>query len=495
MSHHPSIPLVLTPIFPSTNSRPFQLLTPPQEKLQKSITAERLLAGAQDLQDIAYAYPERNRLMGSRGHNDTVKYLVEQLEALDYYTVEKQKFSNLVQVNGTATLTIDGEVTESGIFEYSPSGNVTAELVAVANLGCTAADFPSTVAGKVALISRGECEFGLKSALAGAAGAAGAIIYNNIPGVFAGTLGVPPRPEGEYIPTLGISQEEGTALVAELSSGASITTSLDVVTIIELYTTENVIATSKCGNQNTTLVVGAHSDSVAEGPGINDDGSGTIGILEVAKELSKYKVNNAVRFGFWSGEESGLLGSTYYVEQLSEAAKANIRAYLNFDMIASPNFIHAIYDGDGSAFNLTGPSGSAEIEALITQLFEAQGQNTTETAFDGRSDYLAFIENGIPSGGTFTGAEALKTDEQAALFGGQVGVALDVNYHGAGDTVDNLNMEAFVLHARVIAGSVATYATSFESLPPKGVQKRNLAAQVARANVRRGGKWGRNMRV
>lgn len=304
-------------------------------------------------------------------------------------------------------------------------------------------------------------------------------------------MGTPPRPEGDYIPTLGISQEEGTALVEQINGGATVTASLNVSTVIEFFTTNNVLATSNCGSLNTTLVLGAHTDSVAAGPGINDDGSGTIGILEVAKQLANYKVNNAVRFGFWSGEEEGLLGSTYYVENLSPANLSNVRAYLNFDMIASPNYIHAIYDGDGSAFNETGPSGSSEIEAFFENYFTSAGQNFTATAFDGRSDYLAFIENGIPAGGTFTGAEELKTEEEEEQFGGTAGEALDPNYHGAGDTVDNLNFEAFVLHAKAIAASVATYATSFASLPPKEtVQKRGLAATMGRSRLRRKGKRG-----
>ena len=331
----------------------------------------------------------------------------------------------------------------------------------------------------------------MKSALAGAAGATAAVIYNNIPGVINGTLGTPPRPEGDYIPTLGISQEEGQALVAEINGGASVTATVDILTVLETSYTNNVIATSNVGNKNTTLVLGAHTDSVAAGPGINDDGSGTIGILEVAKHLAKYKVNNAVRFGFWSGEEEGLLGSTYYVSQLSTAELANIRAYLNFDMIASPNYIYAIYDGDGSSFNETGPSGSAEIEHFFEKYYTANGQNFTATEFDGRSDYLAFIENGIPAGGTFTGAEQIKTVEEAEQFGGEAGVATDINYHGAGDNVANLNLTAFELNAKGIAAAVATYATSFASLPPKSLEKRGVAADLGRSKLRRGGKKGK----
>lgn len=244
-----------------------------------------------------------------------------------------------------------------------------------------------------------------------------------------------------------------------------------------------MIATTNSGDQENKLALGAHTDSVAAGPGINDDGSGTVGILEVAKALSKYTITNAVTFGFWAAEEEGLLGSTYYVENLPAAEAAKIRAYLNFDMvsrlrllgeartdekqIASPNYINAIYDGDGSAFNLSGPAGSAEIEAFFENYFSGAGQNFTATAFDGRSDYGPFLDVGVPSGGLFTGAEELKTEEEALLFGGTAGVALDQCYHAACDNVTNLNLEAFELHAKAIADSVATYALSWDGFPAR----------------------------
>ena len=176
---------------------------------------------------------------------------------------------------------------------------------------------------------------------------------------------------------------------------------MGVFAIIENRTTFNVIATTNCGSPNTTLVSG-HSNSVAASPSIGDDGSGSVGVLEVAKQLSKYRVNNVARFGWWSGEE-GLLGSTYYVESLS-------RAYLNFDIVASPNYIYAIYDGDGSA----------EIKHFFKAWFADNGLNSNVTAFDGRSDHQVFINNGIPAGGAFTGGEEIKTEE-AAMFGGRRG--------------------------------------------------------------------------
>lgn len=174
--------------------------------------------------------------------------------------------------------------------------------------------------------------------MAGSAGAAGALIYNNAPGTIQGTLGAPPRPEGPYVATLSLSQEQGLAYVNAIAGGATVTATLDVATEVKNASTFNVLATTKGGDQQNRLALGAHTDSVLAGPGINDDGSGVVGVLEVAKALSKYEVKNAVTFGFWSGEEIGLLGSAFYVASLSAAEQAKIRGYLNFDMVSQVRY-------------------------------------------------------------------------------------------------------------------------------------------------------------
>ena len=206
--------------------------------VESSISVDALSAKALELQEAAYSTPNRNRVMSSEGHNNTIEWLKSYLESMsDYYTYEIQPFEALYS-QGNATLTVDGEDQGPEIFEYAPGGSIEADIVPVANLGCEASDYPEEVADAIALISRGECEFGLKSALAGAAGAAGAIIYNNVPGpTGSGTLGPPPREEGEYVPTVGIAQENGTAILQLLEGGEVVTGVLEVVSDIRNVTT------------------------------------------------------------------------------------------------------------------------------------------------------------------------------------------------------------------------------------------------------------------
>lgn len=274
--------------------------------MEEAITTDALSAKAMELQDIAYSTENRTRVMSSPGFDMTIEWISDYFDQMsDYYSYQVQPFIALyAESNGT--LEVDGESIESAQpFEYTAGGTVEGDFVLVDNEGCEASDFPDGEDDQIALISRGTCEFGLKSALAGAAGFGAAVIFNNEPGpIGSGTLGPPPRPEGPYLPTLGISDAAGQNIVDALDAG-DVTGIVDVDSDIRNVTTYNLIAETTGGDHDSVLVLGAHADSVFAGPGINDDGSGVIGILETAIALSKYSTSNAVRFCFWSGEEFG----------------------------------------------------------------------------------------------------------------------------------------------------------------------------------------------
>ena len=221
-----------------------------------------------------------------------------------------------------------------------------------------------------------------------------------------------------------------------------------------------MLADTPTGRVDRTVLVGAHLDSVLEGPGINDNGSGSAAILETALQMAELDIapTNRVRFAFWGGEEDGLIGSDYYVSQLDARGLKEHAVNLNFDMVGSPNFVRFVYDGDGSAFGATGPNGSARVEQVFLDYFASQGLATEPTEFDGRSDYFAFINNGIPAGGLFTGAEGIKTADEAAIYGGTAGVAYDPCYHAACDDIDNLSNTALDQMSDAIAHSTLTFA-------------------------------------
>ena len=232
----------------------------------------------------------------------------------------------------------------------------------------------------------------------------------------------------------------------------------------EIATTYNVFAETNTGDDDNVVMVGAHLDSVSDGPGIHDNGSGSAAILEVAEQMRKVKPVNTVRFAWWGAEESGLVGSDHYVFGLTPEELDQIALYLNFDMIGSPNFVRMIYDGDGSAFGLAGPAGSGAIEALFEDFYTDRELAFEPTEISFRSDYAAFFDSGIPFGGLFTGAEVIKTAEEQAIYGGVAGEQYDPCYHEACDTFDNVHLGVLDLNSDAVAFATLTYAMSTSSV-------------------------------
>jgi aminopeptidase Y len=247
------------------------------------------------------------------------------------------------------------------------------------------------------------------------------------------------------VATFGISNEDAQPYIKKLKQGKVIPSSAYIDAIVSKAPTTNIIAQTKAGDQENCVMLGGHSDSVPAGPGINDDGSGSLTLLEVATHLTKYKVNNCVRFAWWAGEEEGLLGSDYYVSQLSVEENLKIRLFMDYDMLASPNYAYQIYN----ATDAVNPVGSEELRNLYVDYYESHGENYTFIPFDGRSDYDAFIKHGIPGGGIATGAEGVKTEEEVEKFGGKAGEWYDHCYHQLCDTVENLALDAWVLNTKV----------------------------------------------
>jgi Zn-dependent M28 family amino/carboxypeptidase len=167
-------------------------------------------------------------------------------------------------------------------------------------------------------------------------------------------------------------------------------------------------------------------------------------------------------------EEEGLLGSEYYASHLSPRELKDIAVMLDYDMLASPNFVRFVYDGDGSAGGPKGPAGSGNVEQVFNDYFATQGLATSPTAFDGRSDYVAFTDRGIPAGGIFAGAEGIKTAAEAAVYGGTAGVAYDHCYHQACDDITNPNPVAINQFSDAAADAVFQFAMTTSSVNGTG---------------------------
>jgi len=217
--------------------------------------------------------------------------------------------------------------------------------------------------------------------------------------------------------------------------------------------TQNVIAWME-GQTDEIVVVGAHMDHIGYGPsmsqwgggkihpGADDNGSGTVALLQIAKACAALKGQNkrTIVFMSFSGEEMGLIGSRYYVNNpMFPKSSPNLNKHvfmLNMDMVG--------YLGKLKTSGEIETDSSVDISAIITQLSKKYTFARTITGRSGGgSDHASFYNKKIPVACLHTGMHA--------------------QYHTPSDTVDRINMAG--------VQSVACYA--FE-----------LAWQVAQSNER-----------
>jgi hypothetical protein len=458
------------------------------QKLLECVTLEGVREHQAAFQQIADdstdpVYPG-TRAAGTDGYADSVEYVSGLLEDAGYnVTLDPVDITfNFPAVLRQLT-PVQAEY-ETGVFTGSGSGEVEGQVIPVdinlvgdraSTSGCEPADFAGldfSGDNDIALVQRGTCFFGTKAFYAEQAGAEAVVIFNqgNTPDregliVADGTsvdepIPGAPGPVTHGIPVVGASFADGVALSQPGS------TAYVLVLPAETRTDYNVIAELPGKNADNVVMAGAHLDSVIEGPGINDNGSGSAALLETALMMANSNTPNTLRFAWWAGEEQGLVGSADYVAGLSQAERDRIALYMNYDMVGSPNYIFMVYDADESTFEapVVVPPGSAEIEDVYESYYTLVGEPYDDTEFSGRSDYEAFILAGIPSSGLFTGAEVIKTEEQEEIWGGTAGEQFDPCYHEVCDTFENVDLHALEVNSDLIAFAMLTFAYSTESV-------------------------------
>lgn len=430
--------------------------------IRNKVTTDALMAHLSKLQEIANAN-NGTRAVGTPGYEASVDYVVETLRK-NGFDVQTPEFSARVFHSEKGSVSAGDLTADARALEYSlgtPAEGVTGPLLFAPtgdSPGCAPTDYDKLpVQGAVVVVERGNCQFAQKEDAAAQRGAAALIVVDNVDEQsMGGTLGANTDVK---IPVVSVTKSVGFQLHAK--SGPA-TIKLNANT--QSFKARNVIAQTKTGSPTDVVMTGAHLDSVPEGPGINDNGSGVAAVLETAVQLGNSpQVHNAVRFAFWGAEELGLIGSRNYVESLDVDALKNIALYLNFDMLASPNPGYFTYDGDQSLpLNDRGqpvvPEGSAGIERTLVAYLKAAGKTARDTSFDGRSDYDGFTLAGIPSGGLFSGAEVKKSDEEAKLWGGTANEPFDPNYHQKGDNLEHIDRTSLGIQGGGVAYAVALYA-------------------------------------
>jgi Zn-dependent M28 family amino/carboxypeptidase len=449
-----SIALIMA-LSPLTRSDAAEALPPAPAPSDAKVGAFRHLEA---LQEIASANGG-TRASGTPGYDRSVDYVAEKLRAAGYVVhFEDFEFPYFEDRTPPVFTVAEAPEAEPGVRTLTNSGSadVTAPLRAV-NLqltdtpaasvsGCDAHDFDGFARGAIALVRRGTCTFQVKAENAGAAGAVGVVIMNEgTAGRTDGFSGLLNKTVG--IPVVGISYEQGRALEGRLRAG-TVTARLAVDAIAGKRSSRNVITEPDSRASGPLIVVGAHLDSVPEGPGINDNGSGSAAVLEAALVLADqiHRAPGNVQFAFWGAEERGLVGSRHHVGALSEEERRNIGVYINLDMVGSPN---------AARFVQRSPEADSELATRVRQklLGELKDRSVpVEERGGGRTgtDDAAFFQERIPTVGLHTGSGALKSQAQADLFGGTAGKPYDPCYHKACDTTANIDRAALEENARAL---------------------------------------------
>lgn len=345
------------------------------------------------------------RVAGGPAERATVDYIADQMESYGL-TVEIEDFPvTYFEDLGSTLEVIGGAALSPNTLHFSPSGDFTAEIVEC-DLGYPA-NFTLDVAGRIALIRRGELFLWQKTQNAAAAGALATIIYNSESGNFLATLTFTTD-----IPAVSVSLEEGTLLL-DLLAAAPVTVHLTVDSVVSESTSHNVIGTLEGADPEQGIVyLGAHYDSVSTGLGANDDASGVGAMLEAARVLSTqvHRTKATLKFIAFGAEETGLDGSENYVTKHAEEVRNKGFGMINLDTIAVGGTL------------LIGNINSAKSSLVDYARHKATAMKIAWQSFiaEARSDHAPFETVGVP-----------------AVFLYQ---SPDPWAHTAGDTLDKINV-------------------------------------------------------
>jgi aminopeptidase Y len=473
-----SPPATSAPVQPTPTAAPSTASEPALAgALRDAVDPADILADLDRLQEIADSNGG-SRATGTSGHEASVDFVAGELRAAGYdvqllpvsLQVFLQRSPSILRIDGPGAAALE-DLRDFKAMTFSASGDVTAKVFALGfnrearpgdrgGLGCDTADWAAVPAGVIVLVQPGPCTRHDAVVNAQQAGAVAVVTsYADWPRdhVLRPTL---IQPADILVPVFGTTHAAGLALDDAAAAGSTVHLTMD--TIVEQRSSANVIAETPGGDAANVVMLGGHLDSVVDGPGINDDGSGSMTVVEIARELAALTAGAPadgprwkVRVALWTGEELGLFGSAAYAGALGSQRDGPIRAYLNFDMLGSPNGIRTVYDGSVTSR----PAESGAISRLFTTALDAAGLAWGLEAEGAVSDHYPLEQVGIPIGGLFSGANELKSADQATRFGGTAGVPMDDCYHLGCDTranVDPVLLEQLARAAAWVTGALAS---------------------------------------
>jgi Zn-dependent M28 family amino/carboxypeptidase len=418
------------------------------------VTVEGMRRHLEALQAIADAH-DGTRVAGSLAFDASTRYVADVLRATGYEVTfpstqvpffQQHAPSVFEQIEPARRRWVDGRDFRATLF--SASGDVRAAIDRVPG-GCSDQDLAGFRVGAVAVIEPSHACFRRTQVLNAERGGAVAVIL-----ISTAARGSPLRPtlvspDGIDVPVLSVTAEIGARLVER--SVVRIRT--DVSTSVR--TVRSAVAELPGSADRDVVMLGGHLDSVMDGPGMNDNGSGVALLLETARWAAGLQPAPSVRFAFWAGEEEGLYGSWAYAHSLAPDELDRIDVYLNLDMVGSQNFVTFVYEPSPADSDM-----SRRVADLFARALRDLGAGSEPLDLQGSSDHAAFEDVGVPTGGLYSGSQEVMTPAQAEAFEGIAGAKLDPCYHQPCDTIDNVSERALRIHSlAMVSVLTALFAT------------------------------------
>jgi carboxypeptidase Q len=344
-----------------------------------------------------------HRLTGSDNGHKAEKYTYNKFKEYGFDDVAYQEFEVNSWSRGTIQVLIDGDAVPSVTLAHSPvAADMEGEVIDMGNgLEKDYEAKPKAVKDKIAFVYIGileGSEKGLhnlhrteKTAIAIKYGAKGIIIFNEVDGgvLLTGTASV----TGELIPipAVCIGKENGTTLKQKLKKN-KVQAHINMTNISGPIKARNVIATLKGSSiPDEKIVIGGHLDSWDLATGAIDNGIGSFSVLDIARSFKANKLapRRTVQFVMFMGEEQGMLGSRYMVQQAIKDGSINCVKYMmNLDMSGNPIGINAGGKLSDTAFFKMVGEEIGKIDTAFSNKFEKR--------LGLHSDHQPFMLEGVP---------------------------------------------------------------------------------------------------
>ncbi|KAK6348737.1 hypothetical protein TWF718_006524 [Orbilia javanica] len=444
--------------------------------VQRLVTKNKLMKNLKDLETIAN-WNGGNRAFNTPGYTASLNYIKSQLDTSKTWKSWTQDLEVPYQ-KPKVTFVVEGKAYTIGHFQFSmwageDDFNVEGEVVEgpPGPASCTPEGYTGlNVTGKIVFVDGANCPGGVwqspwvhygdvvapRLRAAHSAGALAVVVHLNEK-YEAGLVGFKQMPDRkDFSPSGYMAYTDGLHLLSLIRrTGRPVLAKFENSWFSGKSLTQNLFSESIGGDPTNVIMIGAHLDSIRNGPGINDNGSGSSLLIALFHALQSYCPKNRIRFAWWGAEELGLYGSNHYVSNLSKQEADDILVYLNFDMIGHGYF--GVFDGNSTSkpedpYSLTSPPGSSVIEKLFVDYLVGSGVPITKEPLVANTDIAGFVELNKAVGGMHSGS-----------------IGVDFCYHRKCDDYTNINETHIEIIGKATAHVVSVLSNEGAKIIPKAL--------------------------